>query len=61
MVTAMHKLNLVGSHGDSENTNNISDHRLEDMRWDDNTVVLLHAFQLVALETSTHCDRTIES
>ena len=32
---------------------------MEDMRWDEKTVVLLHVFQLVALETSTHHGHTI--
>ena len=32
---------------------------MEDMRWDEKTVVLLHVFQLVALETSIHYGHTI--
>ena len=32
---------------------------MEDMRWDEKTVVLLHVFQLVALETSKHHGHTI--
>ena len=58
MVTATYELNLV--HMVTPKTRTITVIiGLEDMRWDEKTVVLLHVFQLVALGISTHCNRTI--
>ena len=58
MVTTTYELNLV--HMVTPKTRTITVIiGLEDMRWDEKTVVLLHVFHLVALGTSTHCNRTI--
>ena len=58
MVTAMYEPNLV--HMVTPKTQTIIVIiGLEDMRWDEKTVVLLHVFQLVALETSKHHGHTI--
>ena len=58
MVTAMYEPNLV--HMVTPKTQTIIVIiGLEDMRWDEKTVVLLHVFQLVALETSKNYGHTI--
>ena len=58
MVTAMYEPNLV--HMVTPKTQTIIVIiGLEDMRWDEKTVILLHVFQLVVLETSKHHGHTI--